>query len=176
MVSSAERAWTARTERTRDKMSAARRKGKWLGGAPVLGLHDERVDQQARSALPRSSLQPAYAGCSVAHVLYLGQVRHKGVVYPGEQPPLVEQELWSRVQEQLNLGARTGAAHHKIDALLLSFLYCAQCGERMGLDSSMCFPRSSSDHLKKILGFPPLTKRELLPSAVSALGPTRLYV
>jgi site-specific DNA recombinase len=25
------------SERTRDKMSAARRKGKWMGGTPVLG-------------------------------------------------------------------------------------------------------------------------------------------
>ena len=33
------------SERTRDKMAAARRKGKWLGGVPVLGYD---VDRQAR--------------------------------------------------------------------------------------------------------------------------------
>ena len=33
------------SERTRDKMSAARRKGKWLGGTPVLGYD---VDKQTR--------------------------------------------------------------------------------------------------------------------------------
>ena len=33
------------SERTRDKMAAARRKGKWLGGVPVLGYG---VDRRAR--------------------------------------------------------------------------------------------------------------------------------
>ena len=33
------------SERTRDKMSAARRKGKWIGGHPVLGYD---IDSKAR--------------------------------------------------------------------------------------------------------------------------------
>jgi site-specific DNA recombinase len=48
-------------ERTRDKMSAARRKGKWVGGIPVLGYdvdpHGGRLavneDEAGRVAVPR---------------------------------------------------------------------------------------------------------------------------
>jgi DNA invertase Pin-like site-specific DNA recombinase len=180
--------WEMISERTRDKMSAARRKGKWLGGAPVLGYDVDPqggrlVVNQAEADRVReifticagyttlaaaqrevnargfttkewtskrgrhhrgSAFTPSRLDALLRNILYMGQVRHKGVVYPGEQPALVEQELWSHVQEQLNLAARTGAAHHKIDALLLSFLYCAQCGERMG---ASCTSRQGRRHL-----------------------------
>src|SRR5438270_1771818 len=126
------------SERTRDKMSAARRKGKWLGGAPVLGYD---VDPQgARLVINQAEADRVReifaicAGCTtlaaaqrevnargfttkdwtskrgrhhcgrgfsqlmlgalLRNILYIGQVRHKGAVYPGEQPALVEQELW----------------------------------------------------------------------------------
>ena len=34
------------SERTRDKMSAARKKGRWIGGKPVLGYDYNRVDKR----------------------------------------------------------------------------------------------------------------------------------
>jgi site-specific DNA recombinase len=33
--------------------------------------------------------------------IYLGEITHKGVSYPGKQPAIIEQELWNRVQDQL---------------------------------------------------------------------------
>jgi DNA invertase Pin-like site-specific DNA recombinase len=163
------------SERTRDKMSAARRKGKWAGGAPVLGYdvdphggrlvvnpaEAERVreiftisagcttlsaaqrDVNARGLTTKdwtseggrqhrgSAFTPSRLGALLRDVLYIGQVCHKGAAYPGEQPAIVDRELWSRVQEQLKLQPRT-RPYHKVDALLSSVLYCAQCGERMG--------------------------------------------
>jgi hypothetical protein len=62
---------------------------------------------------------------------HIRQICHKGAAYPGEQPAIVEQALWARVQQQLELDIRRGMRHGKVDALLSGLLYCAQCGERM---------------------------------------------
>ena len=35
------------------------------------------------------------------NVLYMGSVRHKGVVYPGEQEAIVDRDLWERVTGEL---------------------------------------------------------------------------
>ncbi|MGI8960649.1 MAG: recombinase family protein [Bryobacteraceae bacterium] len=163
------------SERTRDKMSAARRKGKWVGGTPVLGYD---IDPQGG----RLAVNPAEAeqvreiftictGCTtlagaqreveaqglvtkdwmsksgkhhggrrftqstlgalLRNILYIGEICHKGVAYPGEQPAIVERALWARVQQQLKLHTRTGVRHGKADALLSGLLYCEHCGERM---------------------------------------------
>jgi site-specific DNA recombinase len=163
------------SERTRDKMSAARRKGKWVGGTPVLGYdidpqggrlvvnpaEAERVreifavcagctslaaaqrDVNARGLVTKDwisksgkhhrerSFTRSTLGALLRNILYIGEVSHKGVVYPGEQPAMVERSLWQRVQQQLEVEIRRGARHGKVDALLSGLLYCAQCGERM---------------------------------------------
>jgi hypothetical protein len=73
----------------------------------------------------------------MTHSLRQGRVRvtgnsesHNGVRYPGEQPAIMDRALWARVQ-QLNLEARRGLRHGKVNALLSDLLYCAQCGEPM---------------------------------------------
>jgi hypothetical protein len=33
--------------------------------------------------------------------VYLGEITHKGESYPGQQPWIIEQRLWEKVQEQL---------------------------------------------------------------------------
>jgi DNA invertase Pin-like site-specific DNA recombinase len=162
-------------ERTRDKMSAARRKGKWVGGSPVLGYdidpqggrlvvnvaEAERVNEIFAISAGCTSLGEAQRevnaralgtkdwisksgkhhsgqrftqstlGALLRNILYIGQICHKGVVYPGEQPAIVEQALWARVQQQLTLDRPPGVRHRKVDALLSGLLSCAQCGERM---------------------------------------------
>jgi hypothetical protein len=65
------------------------------------------------------------------NVLYLGQVRHKGVVYPGEQAAIVDRALWERAQQHLKGDTRARVPHTKVEALLSGILYCAQCGGRM---------------------------------------------
>jgi DNA invertase Pin-like site-specific DNA recombinase len=162
-------------ERTRDKMSAARRKGKWVGGTPVLGydvdpqggrlvvnpVEAERVNEIFAIGAGCTSLAAAQRevnarrlgtkdwisksgmhhrtqpftqsrlGGLLRNILYIGEICHKGVIYPGQQPAIVERALWARVQRQLKLDTRRGVRHGKVDALLSGLLYCAQCGERM---------------------------------------------
>jgi site-specific DNA recombinase len=164
------------SERTRDKISAARRKGKWIGGIPLLGydvapqggrlvINEEEAERvreifticaecpmlasaqrevNARGLTTKDwtskrgqhhrpqAFNPFTLGALLSNVLYIGQVRHKGAVYPGEQPAIVDRELWSRVQQLVKPHTRTGAKHCKLEVLLSGLLYCAQCGERMG--------------------------------------------
>ena len=163
------------SERTRDKMSAARRKGQWLGGTPILGYdvdpqggrlvvnaaEAERVREIFAISAGYASLAAAqqeiqarrlwtkdwtsksgkhHAGrgftqsrlaALLRNVIYIGQFCHKGVVYPGEQPAIVDRALWERVQHQLKADTRRRVPHAKVEALLSGVLYCAQCGERI---------------------------------------------
>lgn len=162
------------SERTRDKLGAARRKGKWIGGIPALGYdvdsHGQRLivntaeaeyvreifciaDQTGSLALTLQAINARglttkdwtsrngthHKGrpfpqnilrALLGNVLYKGSICHKGKVYPGEQPALVEEQLWERVNERLLHNGRhqTGRAHAKQEALLAGLLYCGQCG------------------------------------------------
>ncbi|MBV8807363.1 MAG: recombinase family protein [Acidobacteriaceae bacterium] len=123
-------------------MSAARRKGQWVGGTLVLGYdvdpdggrlvvnpaEAERMREifaisagygnlaaaqqeiQARGLLTKdwTSKSGKHHGgggftrsrleALLRNVLYIGQICFQGVVYPGEQPAIVERALWQRVQ------------------------------------------------------------------------------
>ena len=162
-------------ERTRDKMSAARRKGKWVGGTPVLGydidpqggrlvvnpaeaeqvreifsicagcttLAAAQREVQAQGLVTKDWISKcgkhhhsrpftqSRLGALLRNILYIGEVSNKGVVYPGEQPAIVERALWDRVQHQLKRDTRQRNRQGKVDVLLSGLLYCAQCGERM---------------------------------------------
>ena len=88
------------SERTRDKMSAARRKGKWTGGNLVLGydllpdgkglaLNDaeaERVRQIYDLYLELGSLMPV--------VQDLNRRNWRTKIYEGEQPQIVDRAIW----------------------------------------------------------------------------------
>ncbi|MCX6632907.1 MAG: recombinase family protein [Candidatus Solibacter sp.] len=164
-------------ERTRDKMSAARRKGKWVGGNPVLGydVHPAGgalVVNDAEAARVRAifalylelgSLLPVVnvldkrgwtlkrwttrdgriAGgrpftrprlhLILTNVIYLGQVRHRGDVYPGEHQAIVDRELWDNVHAQLKANApdSTRSLRNKYGALLKGVVRCASCNVGM---------------------------------------------
>jgi site-specific DNA recombinase len=161
-------------ERTRDKVAAARRKGKWSGGLPILGydvdartkklmINEEEaarvraifalygkhqsllavVEELARrgwctkQTLTRQGQVRGgrpFTKCSLYHLLtnvtYIGQVRYKKEVHPGEQPSIVDQPVWQEVQALLaqNGRARAVVARHPPKALLRGLLRCQPCG------------------------------------------------
>jgi site-specific DNA recombinase len=161
-------------ERTRDKMSAARRKGKWTGGTPVLGydVHPDggklvvneeeaaqvralfrlylthlslrRVVEEAgargwttKSWTTREGRWHAGAPLNKSHVhhlltnvLYIGQVKHHGTVYPGEHPAILDAEIFAEVQRLLTSRGRA-YAHTFPEGLLKGLLTCAACGTAM---------------------------------------------
>ena len=140
-------------DRTRDKMGAARRKGKWVGGMPVLGydiaeaggrlvVNVEEADRvksifalylQQRTVASTVAQTQAHQWMTkrwitrggtkrlgrpftkpilhrlLNNVLYIGKVSHRGVIYAGEQAPIIEDSIWKLASEKLAL-ERDGAA------------------------------------------------------------------
>lgn len=165
------------SERTRDKMSAARRKGKWVGGVPMLGYDvdpkggklvvNEEEAMKVRAAfglyLEQRALMPVVQelnrrGWGTKHwvtkngreqagrpftknglfrlftnVIYTGRVNHKGTIYSGEHPPIVELTVWEQVNSQLRHNGVTGGreVRNKYGALLRGLLYCEPCRAAM---------------------------------------------
>lgn len=56
---------------------------------------------------------------------YVGEVEHKGQVYPGEHQAIVPRELWDRVQAAMQVSPRTRAAQNRqhAPALLKGLIY-----------------------------------------------------
>ncbi len=175
-------------ERTRDKLSAARRKGKWIGGRPVLGYdvapgggrlvvnaaEAERVREIFALCAASSSLTEALEGARargwtakhwtsqrgrvhggqllslstlrllVSNVLYRGEIRHKGVVYPGEHPALVSHELWLAVQARHQLERSERRHNRPVETRLKGLVTCAHCG---GLLTASCTRRHGHRHV-----------------------------
>jgi len=165
------------SERTRDKVFAARRKGKWTGGHPMLGydlvagggklqvneLEAERVRNIFSMFLKHRSLIKTlyeverrgwktkswvtragtrYGGRRftrhtleflLSNPLYIGRVRLKGELHPGEHPAIVDVELWNKVDNLLKTHARSKpeAARVPQDAILRGLLFCEPCGTPM---------------------------------------------
>jgi site-specific DNA recombinase len=62
----------------------------------------------------------------LSNPIYVGRIAHKGQVHEGQHPPIVTQDLWDRVQQNLcdHLGAaRTKRTRQPSDALLIGKLY-----------------------------------------------------
>jgi len=165
------------SERTRDKKSAARRKGMWMGGYPVLGydadantrrlvIHPAEAEQireifaiflKLRSAIPtleeirrrgwklkswRTRKGQEHQGQDfdraallrlLTNVLYVGEVRHRGKVYPGEQPAIVERRIFDRASRILK-GSVRGSENRRRDrheAAFRGLMRCAVCGGHM---------------------------------------------
>jgi site-specific DNA recombinase len=162
------------SERTRDKVAAARRKGKWSGGLPPLGydvdratrkliVNEEeanRVRQVFRLYLRERALLPVVRELDrrswrtkrwvtskgverggrlfaktdlyqlLTNVAYLGKVRYKTEIHPGEHRAIVGDETWARVQAILRENGQAGRPtdRTKSGALLAGLLRCRPCG------------------------------------------------
>src|SRR5262249_46789397 len=161
-------------ERTRDKMAAARRKGKWGGGLPVLGydvaalskklvVNEEEAARvqaifalylQHRGLLPVLAELARRGWCTkqtrtkdghvhggrpftrgslyrlLTNVTYIGQVRYRNEIHPGDQPAIIDLKTWQEVQTLLaqNGPGRTGTVRTSSQALLQGLLFCRPGG------------------------------------------------
>jgi site-specific DNA recombinase len=163
------------SERTRDKIAAARRKGKWVGGKPLLGYdvdprgcklvvnEEEAVRVQAifELYLKHQGLIPVvqelekrgwltkrwqtrkghfrgghrFTKTSLHHLLtnpvYLGKVKYKKEVHPGEHQAIIPPEIWQQVQDLLHQQSPGTTARTESHALLKGILRCKPCGFAM---------------------------------------------
>jgi DNA invertase Pin-like site-specific DNA recombinase len=61
----------------------------------------------------------------LANPIYVGEIRHKKAIYPGQHEPIVERSIWQRVQEMLNAKAAhpRGGTVSRTTGLLMGRLF-----------------------------------------------------
>jgi site-specific DNA recombinase len=62
----------------------------------------------------------------LSNPIYIGQIAHKGSVHKGQHAPIVDQDLWDRVQQKLEshlAGVRTKRSNQSSDSLLTGKLF-----------------------------------------------------
>ncbi len=159
------------SDRTRDKMAASRRKGKWTGGRPVLGydvVDKKLVVNEAEAEMVREifalyltmkSLSAVaeelnrrgwvvkthegkggwragggpftknHVNHLLAHPIYTGRVRFQGEIYPGEHPPIVDEQTFQKVQDLMAKNAQTSGSQvkNRYGFLLRGLVRCTAC-------------------------------------------------
>jgi site-specific DNA recombinase len=70
----------------------------------------------------------------LTNIVYLGKVRYREEIHPGEHAAIVDEQIWQRVQGVLQRNRRTGGAlvRNKYGALLKGLLRCGACDCSMG--------------------------------------------
>ncbi|AXI55101.1 recombinase family protein [Sulfitobacter sp. JL08] len=65
--------------------------------------------------------------------VYLGKTRHKDKLWPGKHAAIIDEDLWDRVQQKLQLGARRsrGRALGGVQQSLLTGKLCDDTGDRL---------------------------------------------
>jgi hypothetical protein len=89
-------------------------------GADQLGLSTKRsitADGCERGGKP---LSRGHIYRLLSNPIYTGQIAHKGQLYPGQHPALIDAETWTTVQDQLAVKARRHRS--KVDAAEPSLL------------------------------------------------------
>ncbi len=72
----------------------------------------------------------------LANPVYVGIVEWNGVQYPGTHEPLVDPEVFRRVQELLAARAARGTRERKHPHYLKGLLHCGVCGRRLSIQHS----------------------------------------
>lgn len=132
-------------ERIRDKISASKKKGMWMGGKPPLGYYrkDKKIyPDEEKSALVRSifekytelksttllkewlkeqgrNISVGNLNCILRNKAYIGLVGHKGTWYQGEHQGIIPIELFEQVQAVMAVN-RINRQHYDPKKSLLS--------------------------------------------------------
>ncbi len=165
------------SERTKDKLGAARKRGQWLGGHPPFGydrekdskkltvnLEDAKIIKEIfESYLKESSVLNVvkiladrgfktrtrvtkrganYGGKNIGvtqvihilkNVLYIGKVKYAEQIYEGQQPAIIDEDLFKKVQLKIAENRITRKATKNMDCsgLLTHLLKCKTCNAKM---------------------------------------------
>jgi len=69
----------------------------------------------------------------LTNVLYIGEVNHKGTIFPGEQPAIIERKVFDRVTRLLKGSSRGKEARERSqhEAALRGIIHCTVCRSAM---------------------------------------------
>ena len=73
---------------------------------------------------------------TISNTAYIGDFQYSGQIVPGLSEPLIDRELFDRVQKRIALNRRTPAKQKAaVDFLLTGKIWCGHCGATMAGDS-----------------------------------------
>jgi DNA invertase Pin-like site-specific DNA recombinase len=100
--------------------------------ADRLGLHTKCITTLNGTERSGKPFSRAHLYGLLANPIYTGRIAHKGRLYPGQHPALIDEETWTAVQDQLAAHARNHRRRAKAaePSLLAGLLVDAQ-GERL---------------------------------------------
>ena len=102
------------------------------GRFTLQGLADELYDRGLRSRpgrFPAGAVTDSKLCTLLRDRYYLGVVTYKGAEYPGRHEPLVDQELFDRVQLRIESTGLSGERRITHDQYLKGTVWCARCHE-----------------------------------------------
>jgi len=65
------------------------------------------------------------------HPYYKGEIRYRGIIYPGLHEPLVDPQTWQKVQDILTAHNTAGTHQRTNQHYLRGSVYCGSCGSRL---------------------------------------------
>lgn len=93
----------------------------------------------------------ALVGNVLRNELYIGKVKFKGVSYPGNHVPIIDSDLFYKVQDifKTSRGDMNNIKHtpFRSSSLLSSFIYCGKCGAKFHTEHGnySCYSRTKGD-------------------------------
>ncbi len=118
------------SERIRDKIAASKRKGIWVGGNLPLGyeMKDGKTTGATRGGIQFGRGALYYL---LGNHFYIGEVKYKNEILPGEQPSIMDRALFEAVrQKSLAQWSHRTVVRSKSDHLLAGLLF-DDAGHRM---------------------------------------------
>jgi len=101
-------------------------------------LADQLIGEGIAMPVRISGKGQSFGGCPLTrgqiyymlkNPVYAGKIAHKGKLYPGNQPPIIDRDLWDRVQERLSANMQGRRTTRETNASLLAGLLVDGEGE-----------------------------------------------
>lgn len=94
-------------------------------------LQDRGLTLRATAKQPERPVQRSHTHKMLTNRFYVGRTRLRGVEYPGNHEPLIDERTFQQVQDRLAANRGTGNRERKHLQYLSGSLYCGRCRSRL---------------------------------------------
>lgn len=112
----------------------------------VTDLNRNGLTTRGTQARPAGPISKSKVAAMLKDPYYLGLVKHKGQTYPGRHTPLIDQELFDRVQDLLEARGYAGERRRRNHHYLKGTLFCGKCFSDSGVIRRMIIQRAIGRH------------------------------
>jgi DNA invertase Pin-like site-specific DNA recombinase len=109
-------------------------------------LNDRGLTTRASRARPAGPISKSKVAAMLKDPYYLGLVKYKGQTYEGRHPPIIDQELFDRVQDLLEARGYAGERRRRNHHYLKGSLFCGRCFDEDGTIRRMIIQRATGRH------------------------------